>query len=120
MILRRLTENLKQQHWTAIAIELVIVVLGVFIGTQVSNWNEERETNLKGDLFTERLKTDLRAEDWTYQFMISYRGPAGQCLPRHPIPEPESPRFHLRRTGLDRGHRPDPRPDPARHRDPAL
>ena len=42
MILRRLTENLKQQHWTAIAIELVIVVLGVFIGMQVSNWNEVR------------------------------------------------------------------------------
>jgi hypothetical protein len=72
MILRRLTQNLKQQHWTAIAIELMIVVLGVFIGMQVSNWNEEREINLKGNLFTERLKTDLRAEDWTYQFMISY------------------------------------------------
>ena len=47
MILRRLTENLKQQHWTAIGIELVIVVPGVFIGMQVSNWNEDRETNLK-------------------------------------------------------------------------
>ena len=35
MILRRLVENLKQQHWTAVAIELVIVVLGVFIGLQV-------------------------------------------------------------------------------------
>ena len=42
MILRRLTEHLKQQHWTAIGIELVIVVLGVFLGMQVSNWNEER------------------------------------------------------------------------------
>ena len=42
MILRRLTEHLKQQHWTAIAIELVIVVLGVFIGIQVANWNEAR------------------------------------------------------------------------------
>jgi hypothetical protein len=42
MILRRLTANLKTQNWTAIAIEFVIVVVGVFIGTQVSNWNQER------------------------------------------------------------------------------
>ena len=72
MILRRLTENLKQQHWTAIAIELVIVVLGVFIGMQVSNWNEDRETNLKAAVFTERLKADLREEDWGYQLLIAY------------------------------------------------
>jgi len=42
MILRRLSANLKQQQWTAIGIELAIVVLGVFIGMQVSNWNEDR------------------------------------------------------------------------------
>jgi hypothetical protein len=72
MILRRLTEHLKQQHWTAIGIELVIVVLGVFLGMQVSNWNEERETNLKAAVFTERLKADLREEDWGYQLLISY------------------------------------------------
>jgi hypothetical protein len=42
MILRRLTENLRAQNWTAISIEFLIVVLGVFLGTQVSNWNEER------------------------------------------------------------------------------
>ena len=42
MILRRLTENLRLQNWTAISIEFVIVVIGVFVGTQVSNWNQER------------------------------------------------------------------------------
>ena len=43
MILRRLSANLKAQNWTAIAIEFVIVVAGVFVGTQVSNWNDERK-----------------------------------------------------------------------------
>ena len=42
MILSRFVENLKQQHWTSVFIELVIVVLGVFIGLQVNNWNEAR------------------------------------------------------------------------------
>jgi len=42
MILRRVVDHLKLQHWTAIGIELVIVILGVFVGMQVSNWNDER------------------------------------------------------------------------------
>ncbi|MEO7748436.1 MAG: hypothetical protein ABIR86_03890 [Sphingomicrobium sp.] len=42
MFVRRLTTSLKQQHWMTIVIELVIVIVGVFIGTQVSNWNEVR------------------------------------------------------------------------------
>jgi hypothetical protein len=72
MILRRLVASLKQQHWTAIGIELVIVVLGVFLGMQVSNWNEDRETNQKAAVFSERLISDLREEDWGYQLLISY------------------------------------------------
>lgn len=42
MILRRLAQNLKQQNWTAIWIEFVLLVAGVFMGIQVSNWNEAR------------------------------------------------------------------------------
>lgn len=42
MILRRLTTNLKSQNWTAIAIDFVIVVIGVFLGIQASNWNQSR------------------------------------------------------------------------------
>lgn len=42
MFLRRIIENLKTQNWTAIAIEFAIVIVGVFLGTQVSNWNQER------------------------------------------------------------------------------
>lgn len=55
MILRRIAEHLKQQHWTTFAFELAIVVLGVFIGMQADNWNTARkqrqvETELVGVL----------------------------------------------------------------------
>ena len=68
MILRRLAQNLKQQHWTAIGIELAIVVLGVFIGMQVSNWNEERRDRALERQYLERLREDFassvsRAQD---------------------------------------------------------
>lgn len=42
MILRRLSANLKTQNWTAVAIDFLIVVLGVFVGIQASNWNQTR------------------------------------------------------------------------------
>ena len=72
MIMRRLAANLREQNWTAIAIEFVLLVLGVFLGIQVANWNADRETKQKSAVFTERLKADLRGEDWTYQFLVAY------------------------------------------------
>ena len=72
MILRRVIQHVKKQEWTAIAIDFMIVVLGVFVGIQVSNWNAERETKIKSAVFTERLKTDLRGEAWGYEYLILY------------------------------------------------
>ena len=72
MIRRRVIEQLREQHWLAVFIELLIVVLGVFIGLQVSNWNQDRESARQGANFAERLKSDLRHEDWVYQLMITY------------------------------------------------
>ena len=72
MILRRLSRSLKEQNWTAIAVEVVLLVAGVFFGIQASNWNDERETMKKSAIFTARLDADLRAEAWRYQFLLAY------------------------------------------------
>lgn len=42
MILRRMTEAIRAQDWLTVLIEIAIVVIGVFLGIQVSNWNEAR------------------------------------------------------------------------------
>jgi hypothetical protein len=72
MILRRIIEHVKNQHWTAVWIDLVIVILGVFIGTQVSNWNTDWETSKKAAIFSDRLQGDLRLEAWGYAALIEY------------------------------------------------
>ena len=72
MILRRFADSLKHQNWTAIAIEFVLLVLGVFLGIQVSNWNAEREMQQRAAVFTERLTQDLRKEAWGYEWIIQY------------------------------------------------
>jgi hypothetical protein len=40
MILRRLSDAFRKQDWFTVAVEILIVVLGVFLGLQVNNWNE--------------------------------------------------------------------------------
>jgi hypothetical protein len=74
MLLRRVIEHVRHQEWTAIFIDLVIVVVGVFIGLQVSNWNEDRATARRAAVFTERLRADLREEAWGYEMQVGYYG----------------------------------------------
>ena len=42
MVIRRIREHVAAHNWFAVTVDVLIVVLGVFIGTQVSNWNAER------------------------------------------------------------------------------
>jgi hypothetical protein len=80
MISRRITEHLKQQHWTAITIDLVIVVLGVFIGLQVNNWNEARTERARERTYLERLLIDFDANVKTLQTYVDGRRDDAQTL----------------------------------------
>ena len=71
-ILRRTVAKLRDKDWTAVAIELVVVIAGVFLGVQAANWNAGREQERKSVVFTERLETDLRAEAWNIEMQIGY------------------------------------------------
>ena len=60
MILRRITEHVKAQNWTAVALDFLIVVVGVFIGLQVANWNDARGDRARRVQVTQTLLTDLQ------------------------------------------------------------
>ena len=72
MILRRVIEHVKKQHWTAVFLDFVIVVLGVFIGIQVSNWNAERAQRVAAADFHARLLADMRLEEINYKIIQAY------------------------------------------------
>ena len=59
MILRRITEHVRAQNWVAVGIDFVIVVVGVFIGIQVSNWNAARAEAARADSYLQRLYEDV-------------------------------------------------------------
>lgn len=59
MILRRITHHLRTQNWTAVAIEFVLVVAGVFFGIVAANWNEERLQRRQTAELLEQLDREL-------------------------------------------------------------
>jgi len=75
MIFRRVITHMKNQHWTGVFIELVIVILGVFIGLQASNWNQARESAVRRAAALKRLH-DESEQDVAYfkKFVGLYDG----------------------------------------------
>ena len=61
MILRSVTKHVRDQNWFAVGLDFLIVVVGVFIGIQVANWNEERREEALGVAYLERLGDDFVA-----------------------------------------------------------
>lgn len=82
MLLRRVVAHLRAQEWTAIAIDFVIVVVGVFIGLQVNNWNEARVERAKEFGYLVRLHEDVAQSIATIERTVGMlkRQSAGQTV----------------------------------------
>jgi hypothetical protein len=59
MIIRRLASALKSQDWFQVVIEIFIVVIGIFLGLQVTDWNDERAERLRERVYLERLHGEV-------------------------------------------------------------
>ncbi|MFN7163639.1 MAG: hypothetical protein ACK4P2_02360 [Hyphomonas sp.] len=96
MILRRITEHVKAQNWFAVALDFLIVVLGVFVATQVANWNAARGERaaeagylsaLEGDITfsiasLETLVVQLETQEAARQRLFAYASdPAAEIAP---------------------------------------
>lgn len=72
MLLRRVIEHVKKQEWTAITIDFVIVVAGVFVGIQAANWNEVRSDQSRARAYLARIQSDIEADIANYQNRIRF------------------------------------------------
>lgn len=59
MVIEKLASAIRRQDWFQVIIEVLIVVLGIFIGLQVDAWNTERKERLEGAEYLDRLYQDL-------------------------------------------------------------
>ncbi|TMJ15614.1 MAG: hypothetical protein E6G94_06400 [Alphaproteobacteria bacterium] len=72
MIFKRAVARLRAQDWMAIGIEIGIVIIGVFIGTQVSNLNNARIEQAKTQQMARDLQPELRNLARDLRIMIAY------------------------------------------------
>jgi hypothetical protein len=61
MILRRVREHVTNHNWFAVAVDFIIVVIGVFVGIQASNWNQARVERQQAREYRSMLQSDLDA-----------------------------------------------------------
>jgi len=61
---------MKDQDWTAIGIDFVIVVVGVYIGIQVANWNDARLDAERRNQIVEALITDIKDSIGVHRIMV--------------------------------------------------
>jgi len=59
MILRRITQHVKDQNWFAVGLDFVIVVTGILIAFQITNWSEARRQASQTELALNSVKAEL-------------------------------------------------------------
>lgn len=75
MLLRRVMQHVKDQNWFAVALDFVIVVVGILIAFQIAQWNDARKTREREAYVITQLASDIRAiHEQAQQYVEMYRG----------------------------------------------
>ena len=59
MLLRQLTQHVKSQNWIAVFLDFFIVIAGILIAFQITNWNQDRLDRAEEQKVVERLLKDF-------------------------------------------------------------
>jgi hypothetical protein len=62
MILKRLSVAIAEQNWFTVFLEILIVVVAIFLGLQVDDWNSVRKERVRETDYLQRIDAEL-AED---------------------------------------------------------
>ena len=60
MLLRRFTAHVKAQNWFAVGLDLIVVVVGIYIGLQADAWMSARQDRALEKEYLQRLLADVQ------------------------------------------------------------
>lgn len=72
MVIRRIREHVTSHNWFAVCLDLAIVIAGVFIATQATNWNDARIEREQSRSYQARLVDELNSNDSQFRHQIAY------------------------------------------------
>jgi hypothetical protein len=59
---QRLSTAVRERDWPGVAVELVIVMIGVFLGIEAANWNQARQDRAEEKRYYAQIVVDLRRD----------------------------------------------------------
>jgi hypothetical protein len=62
MAVARLSRRLREHDWFAATIEVLIVIVGILVALQVSNWNADRQERRLARAYEQRLHEELQSD----------------------------------------------------------
>lgn len=74
MFLKQLGRGAARYDWFGAVVEVGIVVVGVFLGIQASNWNQGRLNRAEGRDYRDQLVRDLDSNQRDIAFRVHYDG----------------------------------------------
>lgn len=80
MILRRLADGIREQNWFTVVLEVLIVVVGIFIGLQVDDWNQTRKDRAEVGVYLGRIQIDLKRDAEFFTFLSGEAGKKREAL----------------------------------------
>jgi hypothetical protein len=72
VITRRFISHAKAQNWFAAGLEVIIVLLGVFLGIEASNWNQARSDRERGRAYLARIDADLASDIQRFDHTVAF------------------------------------------------
>lgn len=72
MAIRRIREHAAAHNWFAVGIDFAIVIVGVFLGIQAANWNDERNESARAGEYRDRLIQEIDFNRQQYQLQRNY------------------------------------------------
>lgn len=70
MILRRFIQHVHEQNWFAVGLDVLVVIIGIYLGLQVESWDQARQDRAAGELYLSQIVEDLEYDLITHQEML--------------------------------------------------
>lgn len=115
MILRKFIKHVKDQSWFAVGLDVIVVIVGIFLGLQVQNWYEDRnskdeEQRVLGYLISDMERTidfmGTRISSSERQITLTFK--MLEILERGTLAQEDVPDFEEGIIRLGRGEQLDP------------